>query len=114
MTRAELYGSLHQLEGLIDEYYEAQTLDPGRVSLIRDRLAQLIKQESLHQDLGIEIERLDDAIAKVLTTADGYLCELKEAQIRDGLHIFGKCPDGEQLRDLIVAIARNPNTNRLN
>lgn len=113
MTRAELYGSLHQLEGLIDEYYEAQTLDPSRVSLIRDRLAQLIKQENLHKELGIETERLDDAIATVLTTADGYLCELKEAQIRDGLHIFGKCPDGGQLRDLIVAIARNPNTNRL-
>ncbi|NJR76938.1 MAG: cobaltochelatase subunit CobN, partial [Scytonema sp. CRU_2_7] len=37
------------------------------------------------------------------------LCELKEAQIRDGLHIFGQCPQGRQLRDLIVAIARIPN-----
>ncbi|MBD2035134.1 cobaltochelatase subunit CobN [Leptolyngbya sp. FACHB-321] len=113
MTRAELYGSLHQLEGLIDEYYEAQTLDPARVSLIRDRLMQLIQQENLHKDLGIETELSDEAITKVLTAADGYLCELKEAQIRDGLHIFGQCPDGRQLRDLIVAIARNPNANRL-
>lgn len=113
MTRAELYGSLHQLEGLIDEYYEAQTLDPARVGLIRDRLLELIRQENLHKDLGIETELSDDAIAKVLTTADGYLCELKEAQIRDGLHIFGQCPTGLQLRDLVVAIARNPNANRL-
>jgi cobaltochelatase CobN len=113
MTRAELYGSLHQLEGLIDEYYEAQTLDPARVSLIRDRLMQLIQQENLHKDLGIETELSDEAITKVLTAADGYLCELKEAQIRDGLHIFGQCPNGLQLRDLIVAIARNPNANRI-
>ena len=113
MTRAELYGSLHQLEGLIDEYYEAQTLDPVRVSLIRDRLLQLIHTENLHKDLGIETELSDDAIAKVLTATDGYLCELKEAQIRDGLHIFGQCPDGVQLRDLIVAIARNPNAKRM-
>jgi len=112
MTRAELYGSLQQLEGLIDEYYEAQSLDPGRVGLIRDAIAQLITQENLLQDLGIAVERLDDAIVTVLTTADGYLCELKEAQIRDGLHIFGQCPDGQQLRDLIVAIARNPNVKR--
>ena len=34
---------------------------------------------------------------------------MKEAQIRDGLHVFGKCPNGRQLRDLIVAIARHPN-----
>ena len=113
MTRAELYGSLHQLEGLIDEYYEAQTLDPARVGLIRERLAQLIRQENLHKDLGIETELLDSTLAAVLTTADGYLCELKEAQIRDGLHVFGQCPDGRLLRDLIVAIARNPNANRL-
>ncbi|MBW4660604.1 MAG: cobaltochelatase subunit CobN [Drouetiella hepatica Uher 2000/2452] len=113
MTRAELYGSLHQLEGLIDEYYEAQTLDPGRVELIRDRLTQLIRQENLHKDLGIETELSDEAIAAVLTAADGYLCELKESQIRDGLHIFGQCPAARQLRDLVVAIARNPNADRL-
>ncbi|NJM74517.1 MAG: cobaltochelatase subunit CobN, partial [Acaryochloridaceae cyanobacterium RU_4_10] len=114
MTRAELYGSLHQLEGLIDEYYEAQTLDPARVTSIRDRLVRLIRQENLHKDLGIETELLDDgALAAVLTSADGYLCELKEAQIRDGLHVFGQCPEGGLLRDLTMAIARNPNANRL-
>ncbi len=113
MTRAELYGGLHQLEGLIDEYYEAQTLDPGRVGLVRDRLIQLIRQEHLHSELGMAAELSDDAIAQVLTTADGYLCELKEAQIRDGLHIFGQCPSGTQLRDLIIAIARNPTTHRM-
>jgi cobaltochelatase CobN len=114
MTRAELYGSLHQLEGLIDEYYEAQTLDPLRMPVIRDRLIKLIQQEHLHQDLGIDLGTGDDVmLAQFLNTADGYLCELKEAQIRDGLHIFGQCPQDTQLRDLIVAIARNPNANRL-
>ena len=129
MTRAELYGSLHQLEGLIDEYYEAQTLDPLRMPVIRDRLINLIHQENLHQDLGMKIPSQEgwrdsdgvgsglvgsDAIlTQFLNTADGYLCELKEAQIRDGLHIFGSCPQDTQLTDLIVAIARNPNANRL-
>jgi cobaltochelatase CobN len=127
MTRAELYGSLHQLEGLIDEYYEAQTLDPLRMPVIRDRLINLIQQENLHKDLGINDNQFpsqegwrdsdgvgsDAILTQFLNTADGYLCELKEAQIRDGLHIFGQCPQDTQLRDLIVAIARNPNANRL-
>ncbi|MDJ0519519.1 MAG: cobaltochelatase subunit CobN [Trichodesmium sp. MO_231.B1] len=51
--------------------------------------------------------------AKLITNVDGYLCELKEAQIRDGLHIFGQSPQGQQLRDLILAIARHPSTTRL-
>jgi cobaltochelatase CobN len=113
MTRAELYGGLQQLEGLIDEYYEAETLDPSRLGMIRDRLTALIKQENLHQDLGISLDRLEDSLSTILTTADGYLCEIKEAQIRDGLHIFGQCPEGRQLRDLVVAIARNPNASRM-
>ncbi len=114
MTRAELYGNLHQVEGLIDEYYEAQTLDPSRLKLISDRLSQLIIQENLHQDLGIDGASLDESsLASFLKTADGYLCELKESQIRDGLHILGQCPQERQLRDLIVAIARNPSANRL-
>jgi cobaltochelatase CobN len=113
MTRAELYGNLQQLEGLIDEYYEAETLDPSRLPLVRSKLTELIKQENLYHDLGISLERLEDSLNTILTTADGYLCEIKEAQIRDGLHIFGQCPEGRQLRDLAVAIARNPHGDRL-
>ncbi len=115
MTRAELYGPLQQLEGLIDEYYEAQSLDPSRLPLIRDRITQMVVQEQLHRDLGIEIEASGGTtlLEEFLTRADGYLCELKEAQIRDGLHIFGQCPQGRQLRDLIVAIARHPGNGRI-
>ena len=112
LTRAELYGGLEKLEALIDEYYEAQSLDPTRLSIISDRITQLVQQENLDQDLGIKPTDTQ-TLAQFLSVADGYLCELKEAQIRDGLHIFGQCPEGEQLRDLIIAIARSPSYNRL-
>jgi cobaltochelatase CobN len=115
MTRAELYGPLQQLEALIDEYYEAQSLDPSRLPMIRDRILNLTNQENLHQDLSfVNQETIEKAkFTEFLSQTDGYLCELKEAQIRDGLHIFGQCPQGRQLRDLIIAIARHPATNRL-
>jgi cobaltochelatase CobN len=121
MTRAELYGALQQLEGLIDEYYEAQSLDPTRLKVISDRITTLVLQENLHQDLAlpsdslsaIDHSQLNSFLSEFITRADGYLCELKEAQIRDGLHIFGQCPQGRQLRDLIVAIARHPGKDRL-
>ncbi|MFN3361343.1 MAG: cobaltochelatase subunit CobN [Pseudanabaenaceae cyanobacterium] len=112
MTRAELYGKLQQLEGLIDEYYEVETLDPDRLPLVRERLINLIKTENLHYDFGITEAELKQNIDRILSAVDGYLCELKELQIRDGLHILGCCPQGRQLRDLIIAIARNPTPNR--
>ncbi|MGB7057207.1 MAG: cobaltochelatase subunit CobN, partial [Geitlerinemataceae cyanobacterium] len=121
MTRAELYGSLQILEALVDEYYEAQSLHPVRLPDIRDRIVDLILTENLHRDLGISDEEFQKSKAQkngsskleILDSIDGYLCDLKEAQIRDGLHIFGQCPQGVQLRDLIVAIARFPGVDRL-
>jgi cobaltochelatase CobN len=116
MTRAELYGSLQQLENLIDEYYEAESLDPSRLPTIGDRITQLILQENLHQDFQVRQNQESSVLPfdlSLLPSIDGYLCELKEAQIRDGLHIFGRCPDGRQLRDLIVAIARLPNRHHI-
>jgi cobaltochelatase CobN len=112
LTRAGLYGDLQQLENLIDEYYEAQSLDPTRLKIIGDRLTELITQTQLHQDLGINPSD-KESIAQFLSVADGYLCELKEAQIRDGLHIFGECPQDTLLHNLILAIARSPRFNRL-
>ncbi len=119
MTRAELYGGLQQLEGLIDEYYEAQTLDPSRLAVIRDRMTALIQQENLSQEVqamagNVDLDQFTPAaLTELITNADRYLCELKESQIRDGLHIFGQCPAGRQLRDLIVSIARHPSPGRL-
>ncbi|MEG3882225.1 cobaltochelatase subunit CobN, partial [Microcoleus sp. herbarium7] len=111
MTRAELYGPLQQLEALIDEYCEAQSLDPSRLPMIRDRIVALTNKENLDKDLGIQLNKSE--FTEFITRTDGYLCELKESQIRDGLHVFGQCPEGRQLRDLIIAIARHPSTNRI-
>ncbi len=113
MTRAELYGPLQQLEGLVDEYYEAQSLDLSRLPIIRVRIVKLILDEHLHEDLGIAVEDIEAGESEIANQIDAYLCELKEAQIRDGLHVFSECPQGRQLQDLIVAIARHPGKNRI-
>jgi cobaltochelatase CobN len=49
-----------------------------------------------------------DDSATALGKLDSHLCELKEMQIRDGLHVFGRSPAGELLTDLLVALARTP------
>jgi cobaltochelatase CobN len=113
LTRAELYGPLQKLEGLIDEYYEAQILDPTRLITIRDRILTLVRETKLNQDLGMTVNSPADILESFLSQADGYLCELKEAQIRDGLHIFGECPQGRQLKDLLVSLARYPGVGKM-
>ncbi len=116
MTRAELYGPLQQLESLVDEYYEAQNLDPTRLPIIGPKILNLLQSSQLQQELALSVFQTSNQTSDLQTwlpTIDGYLCELKEAQIRDGLHIFGQCPTGDQLRDLVVAIARHPNSEHM-
>jgi cobaltochelatase CobN len=105
LTRAETYGPLRDLEHLVDEYYEAAGLDPRRCRLLRDRILELAGSIGLDQDCGVT--RADDQDA-ALGKLDNHLCELKELQIRDGLHVFGVSPTDEQLTDLLIALTRLP------
>ncbi len=105
LTRAETYGPLKDLEALVDEYFEAAGVDPRRLEHLRREILSLTAVTGLDQDAGIEKgEAEEDALAKL----DNYLCELKEAQIRDGLHVFGVSPEGRLERDLVLALARVP------
>ena len=105
LTRAETYGDLKDLEALVDEYYEASGTDPRRLALLKPRILDLVRDTGLDQDAGIGADEGDETALEKL---DAYLCDLKEMQIRDGLHIFGKAPMGRLLTDLTVALARLP------
>ncbi len=105
MTRAESYGPLRRLEQLVDEYYEAAAVDPRRLRVLTEDILTLCRATGLDADCGIgDDDETDEALIKL----DNALCELKEMQIRDGLHVFGEAPNGDQLRDLLVALARTP------
>ncbi|NNF79881.1 MAG: cobaltochelatase subunit CobN, partial [Rhizobiales bacterium] len=104
LTRAETYGPLKDLEALIDEYYLAAGLDQRRVDLLCKHILDLTRSTGLDEDAGVK--DLEDGEA--LQQIDNYICELKEAQIRDGLHILGLSPEGRLRTDLLVALARVP------
>ena len=103
LTRAETYGPLRELERLVDEYYLASGMDSRRLVVLRDDILALTARIGLDRDLGIDRETES---TQALVQIDRHLCELKELQIRDGLHIFGRSPEGRQETDLLVALMR--------
>jgi cobaltochelatase CobN len=105
LTRAETYGRLAELERLVDEYYAASGSDPRRLPLLRREILELVRAEGLDRDCGIATGEPEGAALEKL---DAYLCELKEMQIRGGLHVFGRSPEGGDLADLLVALTRLP------
>ncbi|MCF6272477.1 MAG: cobaltochelatase subunit CobN [Rhodobacteraceae bacterium] len=105
LTRAESYGPMRDLEALVDEYYEAAGVDPRRTALLRQSILDLSRSTRLDEEAGVDWNAGDDS---ALGAIDSYLCELKESQIRDGLHIFGAAPEGQLARDLVQALVRVP------
>ena len=100
MKDSETPDALLRLERLLDEYSTADGLDPAR----RDRLVSTIREEAqaagVEQDLGLNAESCE---AEAITRIDAFVCDIKESQYGDGLHVFGGA-EGEN-DGLLTALA---------
>jgi len=105
LTRAGSYGPAAALERLIDEYYEAAAIDPRRLAVLTMQIRELAVTTGLARDCGVtDTDSPESALKKL----DAWLCELKDLQIRDGLHVFGRVPPAALGVELLAAIARSP------
>ncbi|MBW7885709.1 MAG: cobaltochelatase subunit CobN, partial [Caldilineaceae bacterium] len=135
MTSADVYGELALLTQLVDEYYQVEQMDPSKLPLIQQQIWELMEAANLTQDLTEMLRKVDHGdhshewdgsytddgtpltlaemkgtdFQHLLEDIDGYLCELGSLQIRDGLHVLGHVPEGDQLCALLRALTRIPN-----
>ncbi len=95
MVQAQTGAGLARLEALLDEFSNADGLDPAR----RNRLQADIKDEADALGLGAELG-LDAAtsLPDAITRIDRFVCDVKDSQFGDGLHVFGRGPQGDAER----------------
>lgn len=104
LCEAGLHGAMTELEGLIEEYAEADGVDHNRVALLEDEILQRAWRSGLAHDCGVtKSDAPRDAIAKL----DAQLCDIKDLAIRDRLHVFGRTPDAESRAALAEATMRS-------
>ncbi|MEQ0564440.1 cobaltochelatase subunit CobN [Amycolatopsis sp. NEAU-NG30] len=106
MARAESYGDMARLEQLLDEHANIAAMDPAKLPAIRQQIWTLIQAAKLDHDLGVEERPHDAEFDDFLLHIDGWLCEVKDAQIRDGLHVLGAAPIGPARVNLVLAMLR--------
>ena len=106
MARAESYGDIARLEQLLDEHANIAAMDPAKLPAIRGEIWQLMHAAEMHRDLGLDERPDDEEFDDFILHVDGWLCEIKDAQIRDGLHVLGQAPAGEARVNLVLAILR--------
>ena len=104
MTTADSYGDITRCEQLMDEYARAQGMDPQKLPMLRQQIWEVVQKAKLNEDLGVD--EIPDDFDDFILHIDGYICELKDAQIRDGLHTLGEAPQDEMLIGLLLALTR--------
>ncbi|UWR69337.1 cobaltochelatase subunit CobN [Phaeobacter inhibens] len=100
LAQTNLPDGMARLESLLDEYSTADGLDPAR----RDRLIDSIRTEA--QGTGVEADlglTPDSCAAEAITRIDAFVCDIKESQYGEGLHIFGTGQCGAEERAGLIA-----------
>ncbi|MFI2280628.1 cobaltochelatase subunit CobN [Nocardia beijingensis] len=106
MARAETYGDISRLEQLLDEHANISALDPAKLPAVRQQIWTLMRAAKMDHDLGLTERPDEESFDDMLLHVDGWLCEIKDVQIRDGLHVLGMAPAGESELDLVLAMLR--------
>ncbi|MFL6065440.1 MAG: cobaltochelatase subunit CobN [Friedmanniella sp.] len=106
MARAESYGEIARLEQLLDEYGNVLAMDPAKVPALRGEIWTLIQAAQMDAELGLTGRPDDETFDEFVMHVDGWLCEIKDVQIRDGLHVLGQPPQGDELVNLVLAVLR--------
>ncbi len=114
LARSGLTNDLIEVECLLDEYHEAKLLDSSRIKIIKAKLDKLIKELNLTNIFSTSNSANLEVNKEIIyNKIEGYLCELKESQIRSGLHIYGSLPCKTKLIELTLSIFLPPNINTM-
>jgi cobaltochelatase CobN len=99
--RAGTYAELAELEKLLDEYCHFRQTQPDNL----DTVKELIRRKAAEANLLEEVpEDPAQPFAEFVGRLHGYLTDLKNLQIRTGLHILGCPPTGDALIEYLLAL----------
>jgi len=102
LIAAGAHGASAELEGLFDEYAEAQSLDPRRAARLADVIMARARDTGLAAESGIVP---GTELAEALMKLDAWLCDLKDMRVGDGLHVFGEAPEPARRADTAASLA---------
>jgi cobaltochelatase CobN len=109
MHNADSYEEMAEVEKQLEDYYNARAQDPAKLPYLEKLVWEKVCEVKLNHDLGLAEEEIPADFNAFVEKLHSYLSELKDTQIRDGLHILGEPPIGTRLVEFLVALTRLPN-----
>ncbi|CAH1659954.1 Cobaltochelatase CobN subunit [Hyphomicrobiales bacterium] len=87
LAETEAAGETALLRDLVEEFSQAQVLDPRRADIVAAEIRARAEASGLAASCGVAA---DTEMNEALTRLDAHLCDIAELPFRDGLHIFGR------------------------
>ncbi len=108
-SNADLYEDLTQVESALKDYEDAVRENPGKLDVLRPMLWEAVVKADLDKDLEMNEESAFADFEKFREQLHGYLSELRDTMINDGLHIMGTAPRDDRLVEFLTQLTRLPN-----
>ena len=106
MIRGGTYEELSTIENPLQEYFKAQSTKGDRKVAICREILEGIKKADMFDELKVPKDVSAEDLEQYLPGIHDYITEVKDALVRDGLHILGRAPEGELLDEMVYSIMR--------
>ncbi|MCL2148309.1 MAG: cobaltochelatase subunit CobN [Methanomassiliicoccaceae archaeon] len=107
MTRAGSYDEMMDLDGSLQQYlYFKTTEQTDKCGMLEEKIFEIVRGMDMFKELGLERDcSMGDVVEKIDLIYD-YVSDLKDAMIKDGLHILGDVPEGERMVEMVYSLCR--------
>lgn len=110
MFRSGGYAAVDELEDMLQSYLKAANTGAfdNLVPILR-RIRVAAVAMNFHSDMGFDPECSDRELALVVDDMYDYVLEIKDAMVKDGLHVLGEVPEGKRMCETVCMLVRMPN-----
>lgn len=109
MVESGTYEEMADLDAMMKEFYHFQLADPSRLPEIRERIWKAAVEAELTKDVGLTERDAQEDLDACIDRLHAWVSRIQSTEIADGLHIFGKVPEGERKRNLLKVLVRVKN-----
>lgn len=106
VSESGTYDDLLALEVLLDDYRHYENIQPDKLQNAQELIKQKIEAINLDKDLK---ENIGESFDSYLARVHAYISEIKDMNVRTGLHTLGKIPEQDTLCEYLLAITRVKN-----
>ena len=112
LMRSGGYDEMNELEAVLQTYLKAKEyMQTDKLPSIMEKIIELCVKLNMTSDLNLSADCSTEEMDSNIDRLYDYILEIKDALIKDGLHILGEIPNGERMDEMIYSLVRYPNGN---